>query len=775
MKHFIFTFLFFTVCHSLSAQIFFTENFDTISSPNLPLNWTVSTQSTDGGYSTGDSSDANQNGTWLVPSHNQFAMTNDDVCNCNKSDDYLILPVQDFSSVTGGINLEAEIFHDAGFGGKSHLMVSIDTGNNWLAVDTFSGSNNWQNVMVNLNAFIGVQHLLIAFHFSDGGFWTTGLAVDDVVLRQVSGFNDLIALSPNQEYSQIPRSQVWNIPLTAKIKNQGSSTAFNAVLSTEVYKSPDFITPLQSFSGIGDTIIPTQIKTLSSGNYQPLSRGSYLFRHIVSTTSFMDGNTSNDTTDFWFEVTDSVYARDNNSLDFSIDNPGFANTIEVGQVFDVNLTATLTSITFATEGANTGDTATLSLYNTVAGYPSTLINAFDYAFSAKGVQYITIPANVVLPPGTYFLSVKENSMTDTLGILASDNIYSDGKSFLSLNGGSFVDMASQGYPAAIILRPNLNVPCPAMAVNTTQIACYGDSNGVASITLSGGMPPFSYNWSTSDSTLTVSDLSAGTFYVTITDANNCTASDSAVIVEPLQLIAVDTSLTSRCSDSCTGAAFSLPSGGTLPYFYQWDANAYNSISYDVQALCPGVYQCTVTDFRGCSVLMNSEVFLFSPVDSITKTDASSSGVNDGTAFLHFSDSSWVFSWSTGDSSPFIDSLNAGWYYVTATDTSGCIYIDSVEIGDNSLLNLFTSFSDNSLKVYPNPSNGLFVLELLSDSNEDVAVSIYNSTGQYIRQFFFTGRINSLLFLDLSEFTASVYFAKIQIGKRSLLRKLILKK
>jgi len=761
------------VCYNTStAQIFFSEDFESVTSPALPTSWTVQTQSSDGGYTTGNAANANANGTWAVPTHTQFAMTNDDVCDCNKINDYLILPAQDFSSIVGGIDLEVNIHNNGDFGGKSHLMVSLDTGSTWAPVDTFSNNTNWQSLTISLNAYIGMPHVLIAFHFTDGGFWATGLAVDDVVLRQISGFNDLIALQHLQEYTKIPESQVWNMPLTALVKNQGTSTAFNATLTTEVYQSPNFVSPIQTFTSSGDTIAPTQEKILTSGNYQPNGIGSYWLKHIVSTTSFVDGNLSNDTTSHWFEVTDSTYARDNNSPSYSIDNPGFGNTIEVGQTFDINLTSTMTSLTFGTEGANTGDTATLTIYNTVGGFPTSSIASYDYGFVAKGLQYITIPTNVILPVGTYFVSIKENAMTDTLGILGTSDIYTPSKSFLSLNGGGFVDMASQGYPAALSLRPNINVPCPTIATNSTQIACFGDTNGLVSITIAGGLPPFSYNWSNAATTDTIMNLTAGTYHVTLTDGNNCTTTDSATIVAPSQLIPADTVLIVTCTDSCNGAAFAQPTGGTLPYFFQWDAAAGNEINSYVQNLCAGIYQCTITDFRGCTSVLSSTISLYNPIDSITKVDASTTGGTDGIATIHYTDSSWTYAWSNGSSNSIATNLSAGWHYITATDSVGCQYLDSIEIMDPPLS--YKNVEDEVLvQLYPNPTNALAYLDIELKDTETIIVEVFNSTGQRLKQLHKKATNKVRFELNLDNYSAGLYWINIQIGTKTLNRKLIL--
>lgn len=754
-----------------NAQVFFSEDFESITAPALPNNWAVITQASDGGYTTGDHLNANSAGSWNVPAHTQFAMTNDDACNCNKINDYLVLPAQDFSTTIGGIDLEAAVHNDGNFGGRSMIMVSTDTGTTWTPVDTLSNNSAWQNITVSLNAYIGVPHVLIAFHFTDGGFWTTGLAVDDVILRQVSGFSDLAIIQHQQEYTQIPLSQIVNMPVAASVRNQGTTTALDAILTTEIYQSPNFSTPIQTLTSSGDTLNPAQVKVLSSGNFLPTNRGSYLFKHIISTTSFVDGNTANDTLDFIFEITDSTYARDDNNLQYSIDNPGFGNTIEVGQLFDVQLTATMSSVTFAVEGANVGDTATISIYSTTMGAPASAISSYDYAFMAKGVQYITIPTNDILAPGTYFLSIKENTMTDTLGILGSNNIYTPNKSFLSLNGNSFVDMAGQGYPTALILRPNLNIPCPTIVLNPTPITCNGANDGMLNVVTANGTPPFTYSWSNNSSTANIQNLTPGTYTLTLTDANNCITIDSVTLLDPLPLVGGDTTVAVTCSDSCDGIILAMPTGGTFPYYYQWDANANNSINAFIDELCVGTYNCTITDFRGCTTIMSPSVGIYSPIDSIVTTNVTMSGGNDGTAILYYHDSTWTYQWNTGDTLAIQNNLTAGWYYITATDTLGCTYVDSVEITDPPL-NITPLNKDNTISIYPNPSSGNVFIKFNQAPQQATSITILNSLGQELATPVIKQN-NQQFQLNLKGYQAGVYWIRIRQDETIMSRAIIL--
>ncbi|MFO8128334.1 MAG: PKD domain-containing protein [Bacteroidales bacterium] len=136
--------------------------------------------------------------------------------------------------------------------------------------------------------------------------------------------------------------------------------------------------------------------------------------------------------------------------------------------------------------------------------------------------------------------------------------------------------------------------------------CYGNSNGWASVTVTGGINPYTYLWSggTGTTTDSVYNLSPGNYTVTVTDANGCQETGTVSIVENPQLIVTISSLGNSV---CYGDSIFLqanPSGGTLPAIsYQWtpetDLSSPNSASTWASPLSPVEYHVQVLDSRGC--------------------------------------------------------------------------------------------------------------------------------------------------------------------------------
>ena len=129
-------------------------------------------------------------------------------------------------------------------------------------------------------------------------------------------------------------------------------------------------------------------------------------------------------------------------------------------------------------------------------------------------------------------------------------------------------------------------------------SCIGGNNGTATCTVSGGVTPYTYSWSTGGTTSSISGLTVGKYKITVTDKNGCTASDSATVGQPNPLAASASQLTSvLCAGGSTGIATGTTTGGTKPYTYTW-SNSMTGAT--ISGLSAGTYSLTVYDSCGNS-------------------------------------------------------------------------------------------------------------------------------------------------------------------------------
>jgi len=177
-------------------------------------------------------------------------------------------------------------------------------------------------------------------------------------------------------------------------------------------------------------------------------------------------------------------------------------------------------------------------------------------------------------------------------------------------------------------------------VESTDVQCNGDSDGTVTVYASGGTKPYEYEWSHMMTYYTMNNsatgFSAGEYTVTITDANDCSTTNTVTIVEPDELtISVDKTDVS-CNGGSDGFIDITVSGGTSPYSYDWVGNNYDPAddSQDAQNIPAGKYTVTVTDANGCTDTRNNirirqATKLTVSIGSVM--DADCAGIEDGSA------------------------------------------------------------------------------------------------------------------------------------------------
>ena len=213
-----------------------------------------------------------------------------------------------------------------------------------------------------------------------------------------------------------------------------------------------------------------------------------------------------------------------------------------------------------------------------------------------------------------------------------------------------------------------------------NILCNGNSTGAATVTASGGTAPYSYLWSSAQTTSVIASLIAGPRTVTVTDANSCTSSNSVDITQPTALSSATFASNVLCFGGSTGAATVTASGGVAPYAYLWSSAQTTSV---INALNIGVRTVTVTDANSCSI--SNTVSISQPAAALSTATAVLNvlcfGNSTGAATVTASGGTapYSFLWSSAQTTSVIASLNAGARTVTVTDANSCVTSDAINI------------------------------------------------------------------------------------------------
>lgn len=230
----------------------------------------------------------------------------------------------------------------------------------------------------------------------------------------------------------------------------------------------------------------------------------------------------------------------------------------------------------------------------------------------------------------------------------------------------------------------------------TDVSCKDGTDGTGTVTVNGGVSPYTYSWSPSGgNNPTASGLMAGNYTVMATDNNGCTLNTSLVIIEPSNLnLAVASNIPVSCNGACDGSAQVTASGGTAPYTYFWQSGGQSSAT--VNNLCAGNNTVIVTDANNCTDSITISVAEPNSLTLVISTSTiSCGGVCDGSATVVTSGGvgPYTILWSPGlQTTPTATGLCAGNYSVTVTDANGCSTTSNTSIVEPTPLGLTTSFT-----------------------------------------------------------------------------------
>lgn len=266
---------------------------------------------------------------------------------------------------------------------------------------------------------------------------------------------------------------------------------------------------------------------------------------------------------------------------------------------------------------------------------------------------------------------------------ASNKVYVAGSTLQTLNNYTDYD----GFVTRFIDcagGPNLLIS----AVNAT---C-GQPNGSVTVTPSGNSP-FSYLWNNGQTTATINNLSANTYFVTVTDANGCSSTATkAVQVVPLATINL-AKTDAKCGQNNGSINTTVASGAVTSYVWSNGATTAN-----ITNLAPGTYTLTATDVNGCTIVKSSTVNNAPPsVFTYNQINPTCDGSNGSISVVLQSGAAITgYVWSNGATSNPVNNLPAGQYSVTLTDANGCIYTSSnIVLSSTSVATLNVSTSNTT--------------------------------------------------------------------------------
>jgi len=301
--------------------------------------------------------------------------------------------------------------------------------------------------------------------------------------------------------------------------------------------------------------------------------------------------------------------------------------------------------------------------------------------SATATASISQPATLSATPtatavGCFGGSTGSINLAVTGGTTAYSYNWSNGATTQNLANlilGSYSVTVTDSHSCSTTATASVTQPTEITIVATvTNLPCTGGAGtGAVNIAVSGGTGAHTYVWSNTSTTQNISGLNTGTFTVTVTDANHCTASQSANVSQAGSLTLSVVKENVLCFGQSNGGIVVTASGGTPAYNYAWSTGNNNQPQTGLSA---GNYTVTVTDQAGCTLINSIEVTQPAVLTGgISTTNEGCYGDANGAANLSVSGGTtpYAFHWSNSATTQNLMNLAASNYSVTVTDSNAC--------------------------------------------------------------------------------------------------------
>jgi len=217
--------------------------------------------------------------------------------------------------------------------------------------------------------------------------------------------------------------------------------------------------------------------------------------------------------------------------------------------------------------------------------------------------------------------------------------------------------------------------------SVNSVSCFGGNNGSATVTVTGGVPPYTVTWQTSpvQTGWEAVNLYAGTYNVSIEDAMGYTDEISVTITQPEAALNASLNITHvLCHGESTGSIDLEVFDGTPPYSFLWSNSA---TTQNIDGLTAGNYSVIITDANGCT--LNEEAVLEQPEEPIYISGRFIEGVeciDDPFGSVNYDINGgtppYTYLWDNGETSMTLNNATGGDHVLTITDANGCQLIEN---------------------------------------------------------------------------------------------------
>ncbi len=243
------------------------------------------------------------------------------------------------------------------------------------------------------------------------------------------------------------------------------------------------------------------------------------------------------------------------------------------------------------------------------------------------------------------------------------------------SAGTYTVSLTVTFPNNITISSTRTITVLNANISTTNVNCFGEVSGQATVQVTGGNGNYNYTWSTvpPQTTSTASNLKAGNYTVSITAPNACSITNGVSISEPAKLRDTLFITAEKCGNN-QGAITSNVTGGIQPYSFIW---TNGSTASSLQNLNAGNYGVTVTDANGCTV--QSTATVANITNNIALFLGNDTTICPGEKVILQAGNFNSYLWQDNSTVSSFTVSQTGKYFVRVTDNDGCSAADTITV------------------------------------------------------------------------------------------------
>ena len=760
----------------LPAGIIFYEGFENAQRPSLPSGW-ISQSNGSIGFISGTAGDApgqaNENGFWPIPFHGIFAMSNDDVCNCDKSQDRLISPVLDASNYET-LWLFFSAFQNGSGNQRAFVEIKAQV-EPWLRIFEIPVGTQWKEHQLSIPASYLKPGFQFRFVYSDEGNYASGLALDDIMLTtEVDESLKVLTFNPGGNGKGITNSQIQkSMPLKqarhiqwkpeARVINEGNQIK-NAALSSTLAG------PVNSQNTtVNWRLEPNSIDIIGgnqTNNLTPHLSGSYNLNFLVTTDS-SDADPTDNFYNIDFSVVDSSYRWFTQTSQFVLGSWLQSTGDRFGSSFSFYKPDSLIAVNIGIHPSSQAgarfrfkifdfDTLSSSVYSSTIFQ----IGANDLGTTKR------ITVNTKVSKGRKLMVIEKESGSErlVLGLIhnqsALDSNVLSKKALESWRESPY-------FPQIELITAIDTPPCNGYILSeTTQPSCFGVSDASITIDVAGTTGINSITWSNgSTNTNAISSLDTGNYAVIITNSNGCSYEESFTISYPDSLKIHPLIEADSCSRKSGSIKLNI-TGGSEPYNIVWFEDTLGDKLTNLNA---GSYAVFVSDINGCSLADTINLIGSDSLNASFNFTLPSCGDSNGSIVAEATGTGpFTYNWGNGIINDTLSNVAAGIYSITITDSLGCVLnatsnltnqgAPTIVLGSISPETCF-GFKDGSIDINVgggalpynyNWSNGDITQDLDSVNAGEYVLTLTDNVGCLTFAQFMVERTGKPIVIDLNE-------------------------